>query len=165
MKIIVDNTRNIPFSDINKIAHMSENNININKASLIITKITNKLFNDFNNDIHTYIKIWDDIISYWRLKLNNNAYKKLIKKMWLNPNECAIWVNLYTTEKERKKWYANIIKNKQIKYIKQNYPNIKKIVWWTTDKKILWLYLKYWAIFAYTEHLSNTKIYLYYYNI
>jgi len=163
MEIIVNNTKHMPFSDIIKIAHMSENEIMT--SSIVVNKIASRLLNNLNNDIHIYIKVWGNIISYWELELNDNSYKKIIKKMWLDPNKCAIWVNLYTMEKERRKWYAKIIKNKQIEYIKQNHPNIEKIVWMTTDKRILWLYLKYWAIFAYMEHISNTNIYLYYYNI
>jgi len=162
MKIFISNTKNIPFSDTIKIVSISENKIIT--SSIVINKIASKLLNNFN-DIHTYIKIWNDIVSYGKLTINDNVYDNFIKTMWLNPKECIIWVNLYTIEKERKKWYAKIIKKKQIEYVKQNYPNIKKIVWWTTDKKNLKLYLKYWATFTCTQHIFDTKIYLYYYNI
>jgi len=59
MEIIVNNTKHMPFSDIIKIAHMSENEIMT--SSIVVNKIASRLLNIIL-DTHNFAL---DMIQFW----------------------------------------------------------------------------------------------------
>ncbi len=164
IKMIINEPKNISFKDIIQISSKIPDNI----AWLDILKeyARNQLYKNLNNKpIYSYIKKWNKIVSFGKIVSKDNTYEDMLNKLWINIWNYVIWTTLFTVKKEKWKWYAKILKQEQIKYIKENNSKIKKLVWATINKWLLNLYKSYWARYIWKYHIFNTSIYFYYYDI
>ncbi len=164
MEVIISKPENIKLKDIINISYKIPDLISW--INIIKEKIEDKLFKIYNDEIiYSYIKKNKKIVSFGKIINNDIYYKKICKRIWFKKWDYLIWTNLFTIKKYRWKWYAKLLKKAQIEYIKQNNPNINKLIWFTTNKKYLKLYQTYWCKFAGKYQIQDTILYIYYYNI
>jgi len=90
---------------------------------------------DDTGELISYGCFWNQ----WKLMEN------IIKSAWFKLEKTFTGIYLFTVEKYQNQGYAKKLKQFQIQYIKKQYPNIKYLLWTTSTKKLLDLYIKYWA--------------------
>ncbi len=161
-EIIIDYTKNIDNNILDQVASLSP--WEWLKYQLTIDMVTDEWVSFVKWNISCILLNEGEVISYWAFWIDNKFWKNIIINSWLDIKETFLWIYLFTNEKYRWKWYANSLKNEQLKYIENNFPNIKYLLWETEKIKTLELYKKYWAIqIAPSEKQFFKNIFSYYY--
>ena len=164
-KIVIDYTKNIDKNILERVSEISP--WDWLKEQLTLDYVTDEWVSFVKNNISSILlDEQGEVISYWAFWSDNKFSKNIIKNCWLDVNETFLWVYLFTNKKYRWKWYAELLKDEQIKYIKENFSDIKYLLWETEKKKTLKLYKKYWAVKIKSEKkFFFKKIFSYYYKI
>ena len=143
-EVIIDYTKNIDDNILDQVALLSP--WEWLKYQLTIEEVTDEWVSFVKWNISCILLNEGEVISYWAFWIDNKFWKNIIINSWLDIKETFLWIYLFTNEKYRWKWYANLLKNEQLKYIENNFPNVKYLLWETEKIKTLELYKKYWAI-------------------
>jgi len=115
----------------------------------------------------------EEFISYGCFWNEGELFKNIIESAWFNCKKTFTGIYLFTVERYQNQGYAKKLKQLQIQYIREKYPDIKYLLWTTSTKKLLDLYIKYWAKPILSVDRKNkllideniNKDYFYYYKI